>query len=48
MTEEKQYCILCNYEFIGYGNNAAPLAVGQCCDGCNIFVVSERIRRINA
>ena len=46
MEQDKQICVLCNYEFMGWGNNAEPLAVGQCCDGCNIFVVNERMRRL--
>jgi hypothetical protein len=27
-----------------HGHNAAPLAEGRCCNGCNIEVVKERLR----
>lgn len=33
--EEKQTCCLCGKEYTGWGNNAWPLADGQCCDDCN-------------
>ena len=35
-------CVLCKKKFIGYGNNAQPLANGLCCDDCNIDVVVAR------
>lgn len=35
-------CILCGKEIKGYGNNAAPLADGVCCDACNEVVVAHR------
>lgn len=45
-------CVLCGAEIekqidgIAYGNNAMPLAEGQCCDKCNDErVVPERIKR---
>ena len=28
-------CILCDEEIIGYGNNANPVADGECCNNCN-------------
>lgn len=39
----KKICVLCGEEFEGYGNNAAPLAEGICCDSCNVEVVKKRI-----
>lgn len=36
---EKKVCVLCNKEFIGYGNNPEPLTPykkGLCCDKCNL------------
>ena len=32
-------CCICGEEINGYGNNAEPLAEGECCDRCNIEVV---------
>ena len=43
--QELNYCVLCNEEIIGYGNNAEPLAEGFCCDDCNSMVLIERIKR---
>lgn len=28
-------CRLCNESFVGYGNNAAPIMDGICCNKCN-------------
>lgn len=28
-------CVICGEKFAGWGNNAAPLANGICCDDCN-------------
>ena len=43
-------CVLCNniihadpLTHWASGNNAAPLADGQCCDNCNNLVVAHRI-----
>ena len=36
---EPKVCCICQREFDGYGNNAEPVAVGQCCDECNMSVV---------
>ena len=35
-------CVLCDKEFVGYGNNAQPLAEGLCCDACYVDVINER------
>lgn len=39
-------CVLCTFEYEGFGHNPAPLSLeGRCCDVCNdIFVIPERIR----
>ena len=43
----KHKCVICQREFEGYGNNAEPIAVGQCCDDCNVSVViPARIERV--
>lgn len=42
----KKICVLCKKEFHGYGNNAEPLAKGECCDACNLKVVMKRIELI--
>ena len=39
-------CVICGKEFIGYGNNAKPLAKGRCCDKCNEKVIMDRLRRM--
>ena len=37
-------CVLCKDEYMGYGNNAAPVAEGKCCDNCNFTqVISARL-----
>jgi hypothetical protein len=39
------FCILCECEFEGHGNNPEPLAelkFGVCCDDCNKKVISAR------
>lgn len=28
-------CCVCGKTFVGYGNNADPVADGVCCDECN-------------
>ena len=35
-------CVICGYEILGFGNNALPVKVGQCCDACNDTVVIPR------
>ena len=38
-------CVLCHDNITGYGNNAQPVAEGQCCDSCNFGVVlQQRLR----
>ena len=39
-------CVLCGELTRGFGNNAAPLADGSCCDVCNYKVLSTRFRRM--
>ncbi len=42
-------CVICGRKFGGYGNNADPVAKGECCDDCNLkVVVPARIRMIYA
>lgn len=41
---QEQVCCLCGETFVGFGNNAYPLAEGRCCDLCNNKVILERIR----
>lgn len=37
-------CCICGKEIEGYGNNAQPVADGQCCDECNMDkVIPARI-----
>ena len=35
-------CVICGYEILGFGNNALPVKVGQCCGMCNDTVVIPR------
>lgn len=38
--EQKYVCCICGKEFIGYGNNPAPVKEsGRCCDECNATIV---------
>jgi len=50
-------CVICGKSIAGNaidpsfwakGNNAQPVASGQCCDPCNIDVVLVRLRRVQA
>jgi hypothetical protein len=34
-TKEWSNCVICNKEYVGFGNNAEPVAQGRCCDECN-------------
>ncbi len=34
-----EHCTFCGQPSGRYGNNAAPLAAGSCCDSCNTTVV---------
>lgn len=36
-------CSICGKPYVGYGNNAAPINNGRCCDECNRKVVMARI-----
>jgi hypothetical protein len=38
-------CIICKKEYQGYGNNAEPIAKGQCCNECNELVIIARLRQ---
>ena len=44
-SDEEHTCILCKKIFIGYGNNASPLAEGLCCEECNIKVIKARLKQ---
>lgn len=34
------YCVICGFNFNGYGNNPYPVVInGNCCDNCNNNVV---------
>ena len=45
---KKNRCVLCGYEYAGYGNNAMPLRMGRCCDACNLLVTHKRLRDAGA
>lgn len=46
INEKKYDCCICGKTFSGYGNNAAPLKIGEkCCDECNKLVIEERIKQ---
>ena len=32
-------CVICGHPILGFGNNALPVKVGQCCGSCNDMVV---------
>ena len=36
---KKDVCVICGKEIEGYGNNAAPVKDGRCCDDCHYNVV---------
>lgn len=36
---KKDVCVICGKEIEGYGNNAAPVKDGRCCDDCHYSVV---------
>jgi hypothetical protein len=44
------FCILCECEFEGFGNNPEPLADGSkgdvCCDDCNKKVIAARLSEV--
>ena len=35
MTE----CVICGKQIAGYGNNAEPVMIGECCNECNLHIV---------
>ena len=39
---ENKVCPICGKTYVGYGNNASPLAQGRCCDECNPKVIEKR------
>jgi hypothetical protein len=52
---ENEKCVICFESIVdnakGFwkkGNNAAPIAQGQCCDICNIAVVVTRFEELMA
>ena len=40
-------CSICLLWYKGYGNNAAPITKGVCCDLCNIKVLRARLKMID-
>lgn len=38
-ANDLRVCCICGYKYVGYGNNAEPVAKGRCCDDCNLGVV---------
>lgn len=42
----KKKCCICGKEYEGWGNNAWPLAEGECCDECNKKVIEARIEEL--
>tara|TARA_R110000787_G_scaffold281841_1_gene393366 strand:- start:458 stop:619 length:162 start_codon:yes stop_codon:yes gene_type:complete len=38
-------CVICGHPILGFGNNALPVKVGECCGACNDMVVIPK--RIN-
>ena len=44
---EKQVCVICGKEFVGWGNNALPVADGLCCNECNYEkVIPARLKAL--
>ena len=39
-------CSVCGGQFFGFGNSAAPINHGRCCDTCNELVVLIRMDRL--
>ncbi len=40
-------CVLCKRTIRGFGNNAQPLKLGQCCDDCNrTKVIPARLKEV--
>ena len=51
MNKIQYTCCICGKEFIGYGNNPAPVdndPDAKCCDKCNIeVVIPARLEKMN-
>ena len=40
-------CVICGREYTTVGNNAEPVATGECCNDCNIrYVVPARLKQL--
>lgn len=40
-------CAICKFTISGYGHNADPVAVGKCCDSCNLEkVIPARVKAV--
>jgi hypothetical protein len=47
MSDKTQTCSICGCSYRGFGNNAAPINDGRCCDDCNASrVIPARIAGI--
>ena len=46
MKKTEKKCVLCGQGYSGWGNNAQPLANGECCDTCNEIVIAVRIQNM--
>ena len=47
MKDDKWICSICLSTCTGFGNNAAPVNGGRCCDDCNSFyVIPARLKGI--
>ena len=48
MKQPREYtCVICSRKFSGWGNNPYPLKdKGECCNGCNDYVIAKRIAQI--
>jgi len=46
-TKKQFTCSICKDTFEGFGNNAQPVNNGECCDKCNLIVVTQRILFMN-
>lgn len=43
--KEPKICVICGKEYQGWGNNAMPVAEGECCDECNLKkVIPARLK----
>jgi hypothetical protein len=47
MNDPQKICSICQAPFDEFGNNAAPVNAGRCCNLCNdTVVIPARIRRM--